>query len=100
AVLRPLPDPDADRLVFLGENSAATPYPRQASYPDYLDWSTQAPAFESMGAYGYRSALLTGAGAAEVLAGSRVTASFFPTLGIRPQLGRNFTAAEERDGGV
>jgi predicted permease len=100
ALLRPLPYPDADRLVFLGENSAATPYPRQASYPDYLDWSTQAPAFESMGAYGYRGALVTGSGAAEVLGGSRVTASFFPTLGVRPQLGRNFTTAEERDGGV
>ena len=100
ALLRPLPYPDADRLVFLGENSAATPYPRQASYPDYLDWSTQVPAFESMGAYGYRGALVTGTDTAEVLGGSRITASFLPTLGVRPHLGRNFTPAEERDGGA
>jgi putative ABC transport system permease protein len=100
ALLRPLPFPDADRLVFLGETSPSEPYPRQASYLDYTEWRAQASAFESMGAYGYRSALLTGGDAAEVVAGSRVTASFFPTLGVRPQLGRGFTADEENGGGA
>src|SRR5262249_50025327 len=43
---------------------------------------------------------LTGHGDATVLNGSAVTATFLPTLGIAPALGRNFSADEDRPGGA
>src|SRR5262249_3048539 len=43
---------------------------------------------------------LTGNGDPEQLNGQRVSASFLPTLGILPALGRNFTAEEDRPNGA
>ena len=41
---------------------------------------------------------LTGAGDPERLEGRRVSANLFPLLGVEPQLGRVFTAAEDQPG--
>ena len=41
---------------------------------------------------------LTGAGDPERLRGRRVSASFFPLLGIEPQIGRTFTSTEDQPG--
>ena len=95
SLLRPLPYPDPDRLMFIGETRADNPYPRQASYPDYVDWRAQASSFQELGAYGNRNVTLTGEGNAERLRGLRVSASFFRVLGIQPALGRFLTDAEE-----
>ena len=39
---------------------------------------------------------LTGTGRPEILRGLRVTANFFATLGVRPELGRDFRSADDR----
>ena len=41
---------------------------------------------------------LTGNGSPERLTGERVTAGYFSTLGVTPEIGRTFTAAEDRPG--
>ncbi len=41
---------------------------------------------------------LTGMGAPQRVYGERVTAGYFPVLGVRPQLGRTFTPEEDRPG--
>jgi putative ABC transport system permease protein len=100
ALIRPLRYGNADRLVFLGETGATRPYPGQLSYTDYQELKQQTTTLEQTAAYGFDGGLLTGYGEAEMLNGSRVTASFFPVLGVKPRLGRNFTPEEESGAGA
>ena len=70
------------------------------SYPDYFDWQRQNHTFESLASYNAITRLFSrndGYGA-RVLVGGRVSANFFPTIGVSPALGRNFTAEEEQPG--
>jgi putative ABC transport system permease protein len=96
-LLRPLPFPNSDRLVSLYERTADGEE-NILSPPDYADLVSQTPSLERGAAFLRRVAnLTTPSGPQEVqLAG--VTATFLPTLGISPVLGRNFTADEEPRG--
>jgi putative ABC transport system permease protein len=98
-LLRQLPVNDAAGLVVVHNQLPKINLPRtQVSGPQYLDYSRQADAFESTAAMSGRNFNLTGVAAPERLQAGRVTASFFPTLGINPVAGRFFTAAEDRVG--
>src|SRR6058998_3408610 len=46
-LLRPLPYPEADRLVILNETSAQQPE-ISVSYPDYLDWKRDNTVFDQL----------------------------------------------------
>ena len=48
-LLRPLPYPNADRLVAVSENSLKDP-DISVAYPDYLDWRAEQSLFEEMSA--------------------------------------------------
>ncbi len=97
AVLRPLPFPDADRLVRLRE---VTPegegFP--LSEPDYLDYSRGLRTLTSLAAMKPLQLTLTGAGDATRVDGAAVSATLFPLLGIRPEQGRLLNSADDRDG--
>jgi putative ABC transport system permease protein len=72
--------------------------------PEYLHWREQNHVFESMAAYGggpgHRSAVnLGGKGELERVHATSVTWNFFPMLGVRPALGRDFLPEEDRPGG-
>jgi predicted permease len=97
-LLKPLPYPDADRLVVLREASAARPE-MPVSYPDLLDWRARQDVFEEVAASMVVGGVLTGAGEPERVFGRRVSENFFAALGVRPRPGRAFTAAEDRPGG-
>src|SRR4029079_10995844 len=96
-LLRPLPFPHADRLVFVW-NSYKGINLEQASVaiPDYLDRKTQAPAIEDAALFTGRTANINEGGNPEQLRSLAVTPSFFSTLGRQPQLGRGFTDDEAR----
>ncbi|HYL61307.1 MAG TPA: ABC transporter permease [Candidatus Methylomirabilis sp.] len=97
-LLRPLPFRDPSRLVLVIEKSK---YPTiTVSYENYLDWRDQSHAFESMEAIYGTNMTLTGKGEPERLVARRVTAGFFPLLGVSPKIGRNFTPEEDRPGGT
>jgi predicted permease len=97
AVLRPLPFPDADALVRLRR---VTPQgePFTFSEPEYLDYSRSLPSLSSLAAMKPVKLTLTGAGDPIALDGAAVSASLFGVLGIRPELGRVFTEADDRPG--
>jgi predicted permease len=96
-LIRPLPFPEPDRLVWVWEDVPG--YPRlYPSPPNYLDWKRLSRSFSAMGALHTVSVNLVGQGEPERLEGAAVTADLFPLLGVRPALGRLFTAAEDRDG--
>jgi putative ABC transport system permease protein len=98
-LLRKLPVMDPDRVVVVHNQLPKINLPRSAvSAPHYLDYSRQTDAFESTAAFITRNFNLSGAGLPERLQAGRVTATFFPTLGINPAAGRFFTAEEDRVG--
>jgi putative ABC transport system permease protein len=97
-MLRPLPFPEAGRLVFLSERMAHLDG-MSISYPNLLDWQTQNVCFVSLAGFRDEAYNLTGGAAPERLRGLSVSANFFSTLGIAPLHGRVFAAEEDRPGG-
>lgn len=101
-LLKPLPYPNADRIVL----------PELVSPPgvnlgsEYIPWgqiqfrmlTRDAHPFESVAAFQSDSFNLTGAGDAAFLDGFRASAEFFSALGISPSLGRTFTVDEDQPG--
>ena len=98
-LLRKLPVMDPDRVVVIHNQLPKLNLPRSpVSAPHYLDYSRQTDAFESTAAFVTRNYNLSGVSVPERLQAGRITATFFPTLGINPAAGRFFTAEEDRIG--
>ena len=98
-LLRPLPYPDASRLVLLQGHKEGIGN-EAASVPDFVDWKAQSRSFSGMTAFAGASLNLAGGDGRppERLIAARVTSDFFRTLGVGPSPGRGFTAAENRPG--
>lgn len=97
ALLRPLPYPDAERLVFVWNTYALMGLPQASvSIPDYIDRKTQAPAIEDATLFTNRGMTLAAEGRPEQLRGLLVTPSFFSTFQRQPFLGRAFTEDEAK----
>jgi predicted permease len=99
-LLRPLPYPDADRLVEVFEDNTRAgggPFFR-VSLLNYLSWVERARSFEALAAFNGRDFTLTEHGDPERLLGSAVTASLFEVLRIAPIVGRGLTAEDEAAG--
>jgi predicted permease len=96
-LLRPLPYPQANQLMFLSESSEQIP-DMSISMANFNDWRAQNTVFESMVAYQGENAVLTGNGAPERLRLRRITAGFTPTLRVQPILGRTLTPEDDKVG--
>jgi putative ABC transport system permease protein len=96
-MIKPLPYPTADRLVFFSEYSQQVPN-MSVSYPNFADWRAQNTTMEVMAAFRSASYTLTGAGEPERLAARQVSHDFFPALGVQLAAGRNFLADEDKPG--
>ena len=96
-LLRPFPYPDSERLVVVWSKP-----PRgrvsNVSAANFLDFREQNRVFERMGAVMQAEFNVSIQGVAERLTGFRVSADFLETLGVRPALGRNFAAGDDRPG--
>ena len=97
ALIKPLPYKDQSRLVAVYESS--NNYPRSiTSYLDFVDWRRLNSVFSSIDAYALNGSFtLTNASGAEQVPGTRVSAGFFQTLGVKTILGRDFLTHEEPD---
>lgn len=95
-LLNPLPYPHPDQVVTatgwiseFGESSI--------SYPDFLDWVRDNHSFSSLAGYkSFQSFNWMRQTDTERVSAVEVSADFFPTLGVAPLLGRNFTPAEDQ----
>lgn len=96
-LLRPLPYPQASRLVFVSEWSQQIPG-MSISMADFDDWRATQNVFSSMVAYQPANVTLTGQGEPERLQMRRMTAGFFHTMGVRPILGRPLTPDDDKVG--
>jgi putative ABC transport system permease protein len=68
------------------------------SMANFNDWRKQNKVFESMVAYQNHNVVLTGRGEPERLRLRRITAGFFPTLRVKPILGRELTPEDDKVG--
>jgi putative ABC transport system permease protein len=98
-LLRPLPLPQQDRLVWLDEldrppQGAAVP--GHLSYPNFLDWRKQQHSFSGLASYRDNGVTLSGVGDAQQLTSQVVSADFFHVLGAHPMLGRDFLKEDEK----
>ncbi|HEU4927537.1 MAG TPA: ABC transporter permease [Vicinamibacterales bacterium] len=96
-LVRPLPFPEADRLVWVSEQRPG--FPRLELAPaNYRDLKRMATSFEALGAYRGLSVNLVGARQPLRLEGAAMTADVLAALAVRPMIGRPFTAADDVDG--
>ncbi len=97
-LLRPLPFPQPERLVSIQEDYGSGPEVFIGS-PAVVEWQKHSRTLSQSAAYFDCSVNLLGAQSAEHLNCGNITQSLLPTLGVRPMLGRNFSAEEDRPGG-
>jgi putative ABC transport system permease protein len=102
ALLRPLPFGHADRLVRMWHTPPAQQFPGMKTFSlsaaNFLDWQQQNKSFESAAIYSYTGFVRTGGGEPENIRASRVSKEFFPTLEVKPFLGRTFLPEEDQQG--
>jgi putative ABC transport system permease protein len=97
-LLRPLPVPDVDRVVFgVALREGFDPF--GASFLDYALIRDQARTLASSGLATQRQFQTRQTGEAERLLAAAVTASYLGTLAVRPVAGRLFTQEEDKPGG-
>src|SRR5437764_3940849 len=96
-LLRPLPYPQSERLVWLSERGPNFPT-MSISYPNFSDWRAQQGVFTHIGVYNWGSYNLTGQGEPQRLTGVRISADGFAALRVRPGLGRLFSNDEDKPG--
>jgi predicted permease len=97
--LRPLPIPDQDRIMNLDEIDPATGGEHSVPYFRFHAWRQYNQTFEVMAFSSQWVANVSRGGRAEHVGMRNVTHEFFDVFGIRPILGRSFTAEEDRPGG-
>ena len=98
-LLRPLPYPNADRIIVLNESSG----PGQdysVALPDYFDWRNDNTVFEHLAATHKESRNLSGITGRdpERVSCASVTRNFFNVVGMRAQIGRSFSEDEDKVG--
>ena len=100
-LLRPLPFPNADRLVTLGDQLDGADWAKQdpglVSPPEVVAYPRDTHSFQSLGGYDSTYFELSGVGQPAQILAAYMTPSVFSALGVAPLLGRVFTPQEQSD---
>lgn len=97
-IFKPVPFPDADRLVMLHERAPGnTTFAALVSPADFLDFRSQSSSYEQVAAYRPVDFNL-GERDPEPIYSSLVTPNFFDTLAMKPLVGRTFAPGEDQPG--
>ncbi|HJP92399.1 MAG TPA: ABC transporter permease [Pyrinomonadaceae bacterium] len=100
-LIRPLPYAGAERVVWLSNRNATLGINDAFLNPaDILDFREQSQSFERIAAWGTLPLNLYGARSPERVEGIYVTPNFFRTLGVQPELGRDFAEVNEPEDSV
>lgn len=98
-LLRPLPFPQPDRLVVLGDILHGAELGgfngKIVTVQDILNYTRDTHSFTNLGGYQGTGFELSGMGQPAMIQAARMTAGVFPTLGVQPLMGRFFTAQED-----
>ena len=93
-LLRPLPFANPERLALLGDHLGGRPN-TPVTAREIGTYANATTAFSSLGGYIGTTYELSGGATPEEVDAARFSAGVFPTLGVRPILGRVFTQQEE-----
>ncbi|NKB86991.1 MAG: FtsX-like permease family protein [Acidobacteria bacterium] len=97
--VRPLPYPDAERLVWLGQTAPGINFPTLGLSPGlFAAYATRAASLEATGFYSTRGLTLTGAGDPVRLSGAEVDSGLLQMLGATLLHGRLLNAEDDREG--
>ena len=97
-MLKPLPWADSAQLDRIYRATAQNP-DGGVSAADFFDLQRDTRGYGEIAAYMYADTSLSDPGQpADMAEGIRVTANFFGTLGIQPQIGRDFRTGEDHHG--
>lgn len=96
-LLKPLPYPDAERLIWLGESHTKAEG-ISVTWGNYRAWKKYNHTFEDMAGYQWNNFTLSGRGEPLFTRAIQVDHAFFRLLGAKAVLGRVFTAEEDRAG--
>jgi len=99
-LLRPLPFPEQDRLMWMSQQDHSLPgaMPESLSYPDYFDWRAQNHTFSEIASFTGGGVTLDLEAGSQRLDAQAVSANFFRLLGAAPMLGRDFRWEDEKPG--
>ena len=97
-LLRPLPYPDADRLLILGDNALTGKRGTAWSWLNSRDVAADAKTLAGAATYQADGYTLTGRGAARRVRGLTVSADLFRVVGVQPIVGRGFSPGEDQPG--
>jgi putative ABC transport system permease protein len=95
-LLRPLPYPEADRLVLVTPPDTVA---GSVNLPQYAFWKERPIFAAAAGRNTAGDVGLSAGGAVESFRSASISTDFFRTLGVAPALGREFRADEVRAGG-
>jgi putative ABC transport system permease protein len=98
-LLRPLPYPHPEELVYVQENLETYGVNPFAGNREFTAWKNQSKSLSQIAAYISFQANLTGDGGAERVNCGSASLSFFSILGAHPIVGRAFLPEEDRPGG-
>ena len=100
SLLTPLPFPEPHNLVALWESDISSPGSKNSVSPAvFRDWQEQAISFTEIASYHSSPAVLSGSGEPEELQVGITSEEYFRVLGLKPLIGRFFTAEETQPGG-
>jgi len=99
-LLRPLPYAEPDRLVTVSECSRSYDQSskNEVAPGNFLDWRARNHVFEQIGAVELPGYSLTGSDRPERVLGAATSAGMLKLLGLRPTLGREFEAYDDKNG--
>jgi predicted permease len=97
-LLRPLPYPQPDRLVYVSMTLGTKPNPLTYTQ-DYSAFRDHNRTLSQVAGYTYSEANFTRGERSERIRCGLATRSFFKLLGVQPELGRNFLPEEDAPGG-
>jgi hypothetical protein len=99
-LLRPLPYAEPDALVGVWHAGTVQGAPLDLGFSAsmYLTYSAENRAFEQLGVWSSNAASVTGIGDPEEVSALSVTSEVLPALGVRPALGRWFSASDTESG--
>ncbi len=97
-LLRPLPYPHSDRLVYIGPK-ADKPTFGSTSWLNCVDIRNQSRLLDAVAGFSYDAAVVQSADSSVSVFAPRATPNLFSILGVKPILGRTFTEADGQTGG-
>jgi predicted permease len=98
-LLRPLPFPQANQLVTLGDQASGRLMgkrdPGWVTAPEVVTYQREQTSFSSLGGFGSENLNFSGVGQPAAIIAARMTPQVFAALGVAPLMGRVFTQQED-----